>query len=164
MVQEPARHPSGREEGIMRIVLGLDDSPHARAALAWVCRAKWPEGTRVEVVSVLTPPHVMYAEGFAAPVAYPSQLVEELTRHHEELGRRAEAELKEAGLASSSKVIQGDAREVLTEVARSSSADLIVVGSHGRSGLAKLLLGSVATHVVTHAPCDVLVVKRPADH
>jgi hypothetical protein len=36
------------------------------------------------------------------------------------------------------------------------------VGSHGRSGLKKLLLGSVATHVVTHAPCPVLVVKTPA--
>jgi nucleotide-binding universal stress UspA family protein len=38
-------------------------------------------------------------------------------------------------------------------------ADLVVVGSHGRTGLAKLVLGSVASHVVTHAPCSVLVVK-----
>jgi universal stress protein A len=46
--------------------------------------------------------------------------------------------------------------------ARREKADLIVVGSHGRSGMAKLLLGSVAAHVVSHAPCSVLVVRPPA--
>ena len=38
-------------------------------------------------------------------------------------------------------------------------ADLVVVGSHGRTGLGKLLMGSVASHVVSHAPCTVMVVK-----
>jgi len=37
-----------------------------------------------------------------------------------------------------------------------------VMGSHGRTGLAKLVLGSVAAHVVAHAPCTVVVVKRPS--
>jgi universal stress protein A len=43
------------------------------------------------------------------------------------------------------------------------NADLLVVGSHGRSGLSRLVLGSVASYVASHAPCSVLIVKRPHD-
>jgi len=57
-------------------------------------------------------------------------------------------------------VLAGDPRQTLLDVAQSERADLIVVGSHGRSGLAKMMLGSVSSHVVTHAPCSVLVVKQ----
>ena len=49
--------------------------------------------------------------------------------------------------------------EAIIEAAEKSGADLIFMASHGRTGLAKLMLGSVAAHVVTHAPCSVLVVK-----
>ena len=58
-------------------------------------------------------------------------------------------------------MVAGDPRAVLTEEARRIGADLLVLGSHGRSGLAKLVLGSVAAHVAAHAPCSVLIVKRP---
>jgi nucleotide-binding universal stress UspA family protein len=46
------------------------------------------------------------------------------------------------------------------EFVRAERADLLVVGSHGRTGLAKLMLGSVSSHTMTHAPCSVLVVKQ----
>jgi universal stress protein A len=59
-------------------------------------------------------------------------------------------------------MVQGDPRDALVETARQDRVDLIIVGSHGRTGLSKLLLGSVASHVVSHAPCNVLVVKLPA--
>jgi nucleotide-binding universal stress UspA family protein len=55
--------------------------------------------------------------------------------------------------------VRGDPREAIVEAARKTGADLVVVGSHGRTGIGKLVLGSVASHVVTHAPCSVLVVK-----
>lgn len=73
---------------------------------------------------------------------------------------RAESELHDAGLETSTKVLQGDAREMLVDIARAENADLIVLGSHGRTGLAKLVLGSVASHVVAHAGCNVVVVKK----
>ncbi len=56
-------------------------------------------------------------------------------------------------------MLQGDPREALVETARLEEADLLVVGSHGHTGLAKVVMGSVAAHVVGHAPCSVLVVK-----
>jgi len=144
----------------MKIVLGFDDSPHSQAALRWVRQQTWPEGTRVTVVSAVRAPVTAYAEVYAPAVAYPTEMVEELTRHHQELCLRAEDELRGAGFKTESKVIPGDAREVLVDLAKSEAADLLVVGSHGRTGLAKLVLGSVAAHVVAHAPCNVLVVKR----
>ena len=53
----------------------------------------------------------------------------------------------------------GPGVDLYGDVARSEHADLVVVGSHGHTGIAKVLLGSVASHIVSHAPCSVLVVK-----
>jgi nucleotide-binding universal stress UspA family protein len=56
-----------------------------------------------------------------------------------------------------SRLVEGDAAEALVEEAK--SADLVVVGSRGRGGLASALLGSVSSHVIHHAACPVVVVK-----
>ena len=144
----------------MRIVLGFDDSPHAQSALQWICRQTWPPDTHVIVVSAVRAPISAYAEVYAPAVAYPPELIDDLTAHHEQLGAGAQGVLERAGLAASHRVLQGDPREVLVDVARAEGAELVVVGSHGRTGIARLLLGSVAAHVVGHAPCSVMVVKR----
>ena len=57
------------------------------------------------------------------------------------------------------RVVQGDPAATIVETARNDSADLIVMGTHGRSGLEHLALGSVAEKVVRHAPCPVLTVR-----
>jgi hypothetical protein len=53
----------------------------------------------------------------------------------------------------------GDPYEIIVAVAKKNKADLIVMGSHGRTGITRLLMGSVAARVIGHAPCNVLVVK-----
>src|SRR5262249_58632713 len=59
----------------------------------------------------------------------------------------------------------GDARELINETARELGADLIVMGTHGRRGISRALLGSVAETVVRSAPCAVLTVRlRDTDH
>ena len=60
-----------------------------------------------------------------------------------------------------SKLLEGDAEDAL--VREAADAELLVVGSRGRSGLKSVLLGSVSRHVVSHAACPVVVVKPPAD-
>jgi len=52
----------------------------------------------------------------------------------------------------------GDAYEMIVETARKKKADIIVMGSHGRTGLTRLLMGSVTSRVIGHAPCSVIVV------
>jgi len=70
--------------------------------------------------------------------------------------------LQERGISSETVVRQGDARSVIVDEAMEWSADLIVVGSHGYSGIKRWLLGSVAHSVVAHAPCSVQVVRKRA--
>jgi len=54
----------------------------------------------------------------------------------------------------------GDAADVICRVADRLGVDVVIVGSHGRSGFGRLFLGSVSEHVVRHAPCPVLVVRN----
>ncbi len=145
----------------MKILLGVDESPHSDAAVEFVKSMKWPAGTRVLVVSAARPPVMAYSEIYVPAVPYSEDLLKEEVRQHEKIAARAEGTLRGAGVATEARVLTGDAREVLIAEARASGADLIVVGSHGRTGLTKLLLGSVASHVVAHAPCSVMVVKLP---
>jgi nucleotide-binding universal stress UspA family protein len=100
-----------------------------------------------------------YTEVYAAGAAPAQQFYEDQVRHHQELVSRAEQKLQGTGLKTEARILHGDPRVALVDTARTEGADLIVIGSHGRTGLAKLLLGSVASHVVTHAPCSVMVVK-----
>jgi nucleotide-binding universal stress UspA family protein len=65
------------------------------------------------------------------------------------------------GVAVEYALEEGDAVEAILETARQSPCDLIVLGTHGRSGLGRLLMGSVAEQVVRKAPCPVLTVRAP---
>ena len=69
----------------------------------------------------------------------------------------SEALGSEPGIEVERKLVEGDAGDAL--VAESASAELVVVGSHGRSGFKAAILGSVSRHVVDHAACPVVVVK-----
>jgi universal stress protein A len=57
------------------------------------------------------------------------------------------------------RVLEGTAYKTIVEIAAQEKANLIVMGSHGRTGLSRLLMGSVTERVIGHAPCPVLVVK-----
>jgi nucleotide-binding universal stress UspA family protein len=118
----------------------------------------WPKGTNVAVVSAAVP-MVAYTMVDAAGLSWMQTAEEDMSAQAKELTARAALELTGAGLPTEARVVRGDPRDALVDTARTMGADLVVVGSHGRTGLAKLVLGSVASHVVTHAPCSVLVVK-----
>jgi nucleotide-binding universal stress UspA family protein len=142
----------------MKILIGVDDSAHSKAALEYVKAMKWPAGTKV-VVFAACAPAVSYAVVEAGVMTWTQAAEEEMTVQAQEVTARAERELRDAGLTTEARVVRGDPREAIVEAARTTGADLVVIGSHGRTGLARLLMGSVASHVVTHAPCTVMVVK-----
>src|SRR5207247_9050465 len=60
-------------------------------------------------------------------------------------------------------LLEGDAAKEIVELARDSQCDLIVMGTHGRTGLGRLLMGSVAEQVMRRAPCPVLTIKAPIE-
>ena len=142
----------------MKILIGVDDSPHSRAALQYVKAMKWPAGSKFQVLAASVPA-VVYTMVDAGGMTWMKTAEEEMTVAAEELTARVERELRDAGLATEARVVHGDPREAIVEAARAMGADLVVVGSHGRTGLGKLVMGSVASHVVAHAPCTVMVVK-----
>lgn len=146
----------------MKILIALDASNHSERALEFVTRMRWPAGSRVIVTSVWQPSVSALATGMdASPVL--AEIVDAERKQLHVMLADAERRLHEAGLPTEVRMVEGDPRERLVEAARNERADLVVMGSHGRAGLAKLMIGSVSSHLVTHAPCSVLVVKRGSD-
>lgn len=146
----------------MRILIAVDQSPHSQRAVGFVSRMRWPAGSRVIVTSVMTPRLSPPLVGVGADAGV-SLMVEASAEQEAETRTRlaeVESELRGAGIATETRLSTGDPRDVLLRMVDDERVDLIVLGSHGRTGLAKLLLGSVSSHVVTHAHCSVMVVKE----
>jgi len=71
--------------------------------------------------------------------------------------------VQRAGLQGESLLVQGTPTQTIVDTASEQGVDLIIMGTHGRTGLAHVFLGSVAEHVVRQGPCPVLVVRRAPD-
>lgn len=145
----------------MRIILAIDESKFSADAVEEVRASLWPEDTTVRVLSAaepVSPPpasELWYDAGGSL-----ERMQQEITRRSEELTTRAADSLRASGLKAESVVRPGDPRLVIVDEATEWSADLIVVGSHGYTGIKRFLLGSVAHSVVSHAPCSVQVVRK----
>ena len=147
----------------MKILLAVDGSPYSAAAAESVSTRPWPAGTAVRVLSAvenIVPPasELWYDAGGSLEEAN-----RQITKKAEELTNKVGEAVRASGLTVESVVRSGDPRSVIADEAKEWGADLIVVGSHGYTGLKRLLLGSVAQSVVSHAPCSVLVVRQKSE-
>ena len=95
----------------------------------------------------------------SAESAGPADSRDSLTTKAQAIAQRAKA----AGCNATFLVWDGDPGEAIVAAADSENADLIVVGSHGRSGVSRFLIGSVSDYVVRHAHCPVMVVRGRLD-
>ena len=128
-----------------RVLLATDGSETSAAAARALAGRPWPEGSEFTVVSV------------AEPWAIKSSRLEP-----EEAVSSAQQVLASAELKATGAVLSGNPKEVILEEARRWKADLIVVGSHGRRGFKRFLLGSVSEAVAMNAHCSVVVVRGAA--
>lgn len=134
-----------------RILLPFDGSKYSEAALKEaIAMAKFSKG-KIIIVTV-----VDVTEQFEALAP---ELTEKMTEHAKELVDRAAEKASAAGIKVEKEVHVGDAYEVIVDIAKEKEIDLIVMGSHGRRGLTRLLMGDVTAKVVGHAPCSVMVVR-----
>lgn len=142
-----------------RIVVALDGSPASEHALEWARELASLHGARVLVVSAAVPPYVEGTTAFpVAGWAY-ADLLDDARRRSEEIVSAAALALRDAGLHASTFVGVGQPHERVCTLAAKEEADLVVVGSHARGSLGRMMLGSVADAVKTHAPCDVLIAR-----
>ena len=140
------------------IVVGTDGSDTAQRAVEQAAKLAAVDGARLVVVSAYTPGDAPRSRERVD--ALPTDIRYTLTDRvqTEELAERGRVLAKAAGVAKVVvQALEGPATQVLLDAARDFDADLIVVGSKGLTSHAHLILGSVASTVAHHAPCDVLV-------
>lgn len=140
------------------IVVGSDGSATAERAVAQAASLAAAEGAQLVIVTAYT--HGVSAVHDVDPDSVPPDIRYVLTDRvqAEELGVHGREVAKSAGAGKVLvQAISGEPSEVLIEAAKDFGADLIVIGSRGLSSHAHFILGSVASSVAHHAPCDVLV-------
>jgi nucleotide-binding universal stress UspA family protein len=135
---------------LARLILPVDGSRFSREASKRALSLA-AAGTTLLAVSVLDAP-----PGFIAEVP---EVAQDLLNSLEELVAEVARQAQDQGLPCQTRVAVGPAYRTIVELANEWGAGLIVMGSHGRTGTKRLLMGSVTERVVSQAPCPVLVVK-----
>ena len=133
------------------IVLAFDGSKFSNKALQEAINIAQSSGGSLLILSIVDITDEFESE---AP-GLTDKMTERLLKHAQKaLGKAVAAKVK-----AKVEVHVGDAYEMIVDISKKKKADLIVMGSHGRTGLTRLLMGSVTSRVIGHAPCAVLVVK-----
>lgn len=147
----------GEDELFRRAVVAVDDSAPAEAALGLAARLAISMNTEVVVGHAIDTRHL---HDMAAQYGYDPKPI--LDDWYADARTLIKPLLLKVGLATSTEptIVEGNPASAILQLAQDQKADVIVVGSHGRSGLARLILGSVAEGVVRRSPIPVLVVRR----
>jgi len=149
-----------KHDGPIRLLIGIDGSAEAEAMLSAVSRRSWPKGTEAHVLTVqerLVPDN---AERIAIGERVYEKMNEDENLRLTNFAKEASEKLEAAGLVASWTVHEGDPKHVLIQHARDHNVDAIFVGARGHGRVEGLLLGSVSSAAVAHAPCTVEVVRN----
>jgi nucleotide-binding universal stress UspA family protein len=145
------------EMDVQRILAPTDFSDCSRAALEWAARLARRFGAGVDVLHAWRPPSHDWTP-YAPAIDY----------HHLELFERTEAgsamkrllaDLEREDVPANGRLVSGDPLKTILRFAASGEYQLIVMGTHGRTGMSHLLSGSIAEAVVRRSPCPVLTVR-----
>jgi nucleotide-binding universal stress UspA family protein len=146
-----------------QILVPVDFSTSSRAALDYASELSKKLGATLDVLHVWqAPAFVPLGSGVVSPGVGEASLIEMVRKNAEEgLDAFVEEAQKRGVAVRSSRTIGGPAAFAIVDAAKEGNYDLIVIGTHGRTGLPRVLLGSVAETVVRHAHCPVLTVRSP---
>jgi nucleotide-binding universal stress UspA family protein len=143
--------PGDTNVGFQRVLVATDGSKHCRAAVERAIDFSQSYGGAISVVSIVDVPAEFYAE---APQVV-DDMIHKAKGYVEEVRKQAEA----SGVKAEGFVKEGEAYQAIVDIAKERNVNIIVMGSHGRTGLKRLLMGSVAEKVIGYAPCPVLVTR-----
>jgi len=143
----------------MKILLAIDGSDFSEVTLKSVIARPWPPNTEVKVMNVVEPPSLLMGREMAGPDPEFESVWNALRERGKDIVSKAADKLREAHFSISTQLVEGDPKSQIIDAANEWHADMIIMGSHGRSGLSRFLLGSVSEGVVRHAHCSVEIVR-----
>ena len=136
-----------------KILVAIDGSPASEKALAAAVDLAGHYNADLTAISVAEVPEVV---GMVDEV---DELRQSAEAHFRQIGEAAVAYARSRGLALRSVVVRGHAADAIVRYAETESVNLIVMGQHGHSRIARFFLGSTSDRVSEHAPCTVMIVK-----
>ncbi len=150
----------------MKILFATDGGKQSEAAIGLIKRLSIGEGDEIKVISVVDMALPMAIDIYGGYIPDTGD-IEKAARENAgkivaDAAAKLQAERETAAVSLMTEVLFGSPDSRIVETAEEWKADLIVVGSHGYSRWERLLLGSVSSSVVHHAPCSVLVVRVPS--
>ncbi len=147
---------------LQKILVPVDLSPASRRALTEAALFATTFGASIDILYVWSAPSLVAPESVITGVGVNEQpLLDWIHKSATDQLAQFEAEIRREGLPIASALCEpGDPAAVIVDRARAGKYDLLVLSTHGRTGLSHLLMGSVAERVVRTAPCPVLTVRR----
>lgn len=142
----------------MKVLVAVDGSKYSAAAVDSICQRQWPVGSEFMVLAVAE--HMITVlDNMLVP--YEREAFQDIKKQCEQFVATSEALIKQKLNTSAvvGVVTEGNAADQIVRQAKEWAADFVIMGSHGRSGLEKFLLGSVTEAVVSRSPCSVEVIK-----
>jgi nucleotide-binding universal stress UspA family protein len=156
-----------RRSTLDRVVVAVDGSAIAAEAVATTRRWPFLATTTIRTLSVAAEPVMWWPDEFTSGgrdrPAHVRDAAADTLLEHDTIAADAAAALRATGFDAQSEVGSGSPAPTIVAFVDEWKADLVIMGSHGRTGVTRLLLGSVARNVLHHASCSVLVVRRHAD-
>jgi universal stress protein A len=143
----------------MRLIMHPSDfSTASRPAFARAVETAKERRAELLIVHVLSTVIPLASDGYVSPKTYDEILKASREDAQRQLDRLV-ASAQKARVKARGVILEGVAWEELVRLASRRKADMIIMGTHGRTGLSRLFLGSVAERVIGHAPCPVLTVR-----
>ena len=144
--------------GLRRILFASDFSKESGKAFAAALKMAKTNRATLTVLHVIAPLMPVAPDQYVGPETW-RELDRETRRWTAQRLAALTAKAKKGGVKAVGLTVDGSPAQQIVRIARSKRFDLVVIGTHGRTGLAKFFLGSVAGRVVSTAPCPVLTVR-----
>jgi nucleotide-binding universal stress UspA family protein len=139
------------------ILVAVDESEAAREAFELACKLALEDRAALVLLNVIDVSKLIAASGYDAP--YPAQTLDIMRTAGQQLLDERKAASAKSGIPTTTTVGEGDAVDEILRVANENAVGLICVGTHGREGLARLFIGSVAEGVLRRSEVPVLTVR-----
>jgi nucleotide-binding universal stress UspA family protein len=145
---------------VHHVLVPIDFSATADQALAYAITLAQQLHARLTLLHVLDLTLLAMED---RTIGVPATALETLETEAHHLLQASLERVQRAGLQGECLLVQGTPAHMIVETAGEQGVDLIIMGTHGRTGLAHVLVGSVAEHVIRQAPCPVLVTRKTMD-